>query len=133
MKIDWKQVSKCDGYRSMKAVVANEAKRNAKWNRKPNERYAKKFNWAINRAKHYAYKFLTLNNQIIHKNSLTLTMIIFLNEWEAKRDYCFLNYYQDGKFPKFHSNSLKNKRGKTGYFKMKEKPRWNTVRKKRGY
>jgi len=102
MKIDWKEVAASPGYISMKAAVANEAKRTAKWGRKPDERYAQCFNFAINRAKHYALHI----EGVIFVN-MTYALITILNDWEDKRDYSFINYYSDYNFPKFHSGNKK--------------------------
>jgi len=148
MKINWKAVSQCTGYISMKAAVAAEAKKCAKWKRKPDERYQQSFNFAINRAKHYAYH---LNKSIIE----------ILDDWEEKRTYSFINYYQDCHFSKFHSNSKKqpglrsvikgtkkcgwgskaSRRRRIvsaiNFYQMqqstKKKKRWSSDRKKRGY
>jgi len=95
MKIDWKKVAKSPAYISMKACVAEEAKRCAKWKQKPDSRYQEAFNFAMNRAKHYAH----------HLNK---TFIEVLEIWEAKRTYNFMNYYSDHNLPKFHSNRKEN-------------------------
>ena len=94
MKIDWKEVAKSPGYLSMKAAVADEAKRVAKWGRKPDERYAESFRFAISRGTHYAIK-------------RGVTLDVILNQWEEKRSYCFLNYYSNHNFPKLSRKVLK--------------------------
>lgn len=78
----------------MKAAVADEAKRTSKWGRKPDERYAQCFRWAIGRAIHYA-----------HVCGVTLNTI--LNDWEEKRTYKFISYYSNHHFPKLHNNTRK--------------------------
>ena len=65
------------------------------------------FQWVINRAKHYA-------------NFINTPIENVLNDWEEKRKYWWLNYYQDGNQPKFYSNSLK-KIGIKGRNKHREK------------
>ena len=78
----------------MKAAVADEAKRTAKWNRKPDARYMESFNFAINRAKHYS-------------NHTGKPVEDILNEWEEKRDHNFISFYSAHKLPKFNTGSLK--------------------------
>lgn len=149
MNINWKEVSQCPGYKSMKAAVADEAKRTIKFGRKPDHRYQKAFEFAINRAKHYA-----------HRKFCSLQYI--LNDWEEHRSYNFISYYSDHNFPKLHNNKLKPM-GKKGLYKLydhqffsrdpkrrreqrqrvirsiqlgkstKKKARWSMTRKKRGY
>ena len=92
MNINWKEVCQSPGYISMQAAVADEAACTAKWGRKSDERYAKAFSFAINRAKHYAYHF-GCNVQDI------------LNGWEGQRDYNFISFYSNHHLPKFHSGN----------------------------
>ena len=94
MDINWKEVAKSPGYISMKAAVADEAKRVAKWGRKPDSRYAESFRFAIGRAIHHACK-------------RGVTLDVILNEWEEKRDYNFISFYSDHHLPKIHSNTRK--------------------------
>ena len=92
MKIDWKSLAKSKGYKSLKAAYIYDL--NRKCCSRSKSKYLEHFNWAIGRAKHYAY----------HKN---ISIEAVLNEWEEQRDYWWLNFYQNGNQPKFHSNSLK--------------------------
>lgn len=48
--------------------------------------YCEKFKWVVDRAKHYA-----------EKTGLTYEQV--LEGWEKRRDYWFLNYYQDSNQP----------------------------------
>ncbi len=150
MDIDWKIVCQSPGYLSMKAAVADEAARTAKWGRKPDPRYVESFNFAINRAKHYA-------------NHFGCDLQDILNGWEGQRDYNFMSFYSNHHLPKFHSNHkhLMGIRGQLKGYKTdrfyrndpkrkqerilsllvgqqktaskKTKPRWNAERKSRGY
>lgn len=113
MKIDWKHLATTPGYRSLKAaytrdVQESEADR-VRFKRKPmreKPEFLKLFNWVICRAKHYAIK----QDRPIEE---------VLNEWEEKRDYWWLNYYQSSRQPKLHSKSLKPEgiNGMRKYFK----------------
>lgn len=145
--INWKHLATTPGYMSLKAVYIHDVQGAAR-QRNPmrqKEEFLRKFQWVINRAKHYA-----------HCTGKSIEII--LNEWEEKRDYWWLNYYQDGRQPKFHSSSMRplGIRGTRKYYKTayshdpergstrirefiakvkpkKTKPRWNAVRKKRGF
>lgn len=98
MKIDWKEVSKSEGYRSLKAAYIKDVQnsKKQKYPMRDKEEFLKHFNWVINRAKHYAVK----------KN---ISIIVVLNEWESKRKYWWLNYYKNCNQPKIHTNKLKHK------------------------
>lgn len=78
--------------------------------------FLKHFYWVIGRAQSYSI-------------GIGVSIATILNEWEAGRDYWWLNYYQPRRQPKFHSNILKFK----PYVKKqeKDKPRWTMARKKR--
>lgn len=56
--------------------------------------YCDKFKWVINRAKHYGEK-LGLDWQEV------------LNSWEAKRDYWYMNYYQEANQPRIGSDHVR--------------------------
>jgi len=92
--LDWKQISQSPGYKSMKKAVADEAKRTAKWKRKPDERYMESFNFAIARAKHYS-----------HHTGKSVEYI--LNEWEERRDYNFISFYSNHHLPKLFEEKFK--------------------------
>lgn len=145
-KIDWKYFSQTTGYKSLKAAYIEDIKRS--WRNKKEGR--KKFQWVIDRAKHHAY----------HKGVSIWTI---LNFWESKRDYWWLNYYQNMNQPKLIKNKILKPIGVKGIRKhykntswprtkqeikhevckyiqneqqqnsTKKKPRWTSVRKKRGY
>ena len=139
--IDWKHLATTTGYKSLKEAYISDVQNK----HRSKKESLRKFQWVINRAKHYAH----------HTGK---SMEAILNEWEAKRDYWWLNYYQSGRQPKFHSDSTKTMglRGMIKYCKnsyrhdharrrlriielkrtlreKKTKPRWGMRRKKRGY
>ena len=144
---DWKHLATTTGYKSLKAAYIHDVQGAAKQKHpmRRKDEFLRKFQWVINRAKHYA-----------HHTGRSIENI--LNEWEEKRDYWWLNYYQDGRQPKFHSSSEKTMglKGMRKYYKQayrhdpvrgamrmrefenrenlkKTKPRWDIRRKKRGY
>ena len=146
---DWKHLATTTGYKSLKAAYIRDVQGSAKQKRPMRDKteFLCKFQWVINRAKHYAH----------HTGK---SMEAILNEWEAKRDYWWLNYYQNGRQPKFHSDGTKTMgvNGVRKYCKkqnyspehirsavnrviygdqekerVKTKPRWDTARKKRGF
>lgn len=101
MKIDWKHVATTPGYKKLKAayihdVIETEKHRQkfGKKLRRDKKYFLGLFQWVINRAKHYAH----------HQNR---PLEDVLNEWEAKRDYCWLNYYQEEKFPRLDSGRVR--------------------------
>ena len=146
MKINWKKVSKTSGYISLKKAMTDDSQRMPKCKLQ----FYAKFQWVINRAKHYA----------AHTGK-SLQYILYT--WEKKRKYSWASYYHDCNQPKFHSNTklLLGVRGQINYYKTstfykhdprakqkrisllligkqksaskKAKPRWSTNRKKRGY
>ncbi len=152
MKINWKHLATTKGYKSLKATYI-KAVQNAVKQKRPmrdKKEYLKQFNWIINRAKHHAYTH-------------NIPIETILDIWESKRDYGWLNYYQDNRQPKFTSKCLKPTgiKGTRKYYKndkwtkndpviikkrmksfiswfcknktKKDKPRWSMERKKRGY
>ncbi len=113
MKIDWKHVSTTQGYKSLKEAYIRDIQQVQERKRKGGygnySRYVKHFNWVICRAKHYA-------------SNRGVSLDVVLDEWEAERKMSggwWLNFYQDIKQPKYHSNSLKIKgiNGIRNYFK----------------
>ena len=90
MKIDWKHLATTEGYKSLKNDVIRDIKSKRTFNSKEN--LWNRFHWIINRAKHYA-----------HETGLTIENI--LNQWEAKRNYWWVNYYQESNFQKLRSCS----------------------------
>ncbi len=146
MKIDWKQLAKSDGYKSLKQAYIKSVTTMHRHTRK--EELYRDFQKVISKAVHYAYHTGKSVEQI-------------LNQWEQERTYCWRNFYQDIRQKKFHSNYLKPL-GIKGYRKhlkkwhanskqlvkhnvmreinrinrnnsTKTKPRWTTERKLRGY
>jgi len=113
MDIDWKKVSQCPGYISLKACYINDVTKAAATiarNQHPMRKKAeflKLFNWVINRAKHYAY---VTDKPIEH----------FLNKWEKSRGHSWwLNAYGNSYQPKLNSNNLKPQgiKGLVKYYK----------------
>lgn len=102
MKIDWKHVSKTPGYISLKKAVVEAHTCGRSFTKKAG--HYKTFNWIISRAKHYAY----------HLNK---TLEEVLNEWEAKRNYSYENYYQQSKFPKLNPSPLVRPLSPKNYYK----------------
>lgn len=96
MKINWKHLSITPGYKSLKSAYIKDVQDAAKQKHPMRDKsdFLKKFNWVINRAKHYS-----------HVTGKTIDSV--LNEWEEARTCWWLNYYQDCNQPKKHSNSLK--------------------------
>lgn len=148
MKVDWKYFSKTDGYKSLKAAYMRDVKK-AGNERRPmhsKEELYKHFQWVINRCVHYAHA--------LNKKPWEV-----LDKWELKRDYWWLNSYQESRQPKIRPMSISRKpmgiRGIKKHYKsgchpdsntmvnkrisdqLKSKrtknPRWSAMRKKRGY
>lgn len=87
MNLDWKEISQSEGYRSLKAAMIQDIQCKHRSKKESN----KKFQWVISRAMHYAH----------HQNR---TIIEVLNSWESKRDYWWLNYYQDARQPRLFNS-----------------------------
>lgn len=92
----WKHLATTTGYKSLKAAYVHDLQEAAKRERplRGKAEFLRKLQWVINRAKHYAY----------HTGK---SIESILNEWEAKRSYWWLNYYQECNQPKFHSGAWK--------------------------
>ncbi len=56
--------------------------------------YCDKLKWILERVKHYSEK-------------TGLSTVEILNAWENKRDYCYMNYYQDSRQPLIDSENVK--------------------------
>lgn len=148
MNVDWKYFSQTKGYKSLKEAYMRDA-RNAGKEARPmrnKEEFYKKFQWVISRCIHYA--------QALNKQPWDV-----LDEWESKRGYWWLNYYQESNQPNIRPESISKKpmniRGikkqyKKGRFpdsntrvnkrigdhlrkQRTKKPRWSAMRKNRGY
>ena len=88
--INWKHVAKSPGYKSLKAAYIRDVKNSTESKRRSmrdKAEFLRKFQWVIARATHYAYKH-------------NVRIEVILNEWEAARNYWWLNYYQDCMQPK---------------------------------
>ncbi|MCG3743121.1 hypothetical protein EXA18_06410 [Vibrio cincinnatiensis] len=98
MNVDWKYFSQTKGYKSLKEAYMRDA-RNAGKEARPmrnKEELYKKLQWVISRCIHYA--------QALNKQPWDV-----LDEWESKRDYWWLNYYQESKQPKIRPESISKK------------------------
>ncbi|GEK52317.1 hypothetical protein [Vreelandella venusta] len=97
MHIDWKAVSRSPGYQSLKAAYMQDVQESKKHQNpmRDKEEFLTKFRWVIGRAMHYA-----------ERQGRSIEEV--LNEWEAKRDYWWLNFYQEGKQPKLSSGKPRN-------------------------
>jgi hypothetical protein len=88
MTLDWKEISQSEGYRSLKAAYTRdvqECNKSVQREHRPMRKKAEffeKFQWVVSRAIHYA-----------HHQSRSVSEV--LTEWEAKRRYWWLNYYQE--------------------------------------
>lgn len=91
MKINWKTLAATPGYRSLKAEYIRDLHRSGR----SKAELLKHFYWVIGRAQHYAS----------HRG---ISVVTILNEWEAKRDYWWLNYYQNSNQPKLPSGKPRN-------------------------
>jgi hypothetical protein len=88
MKIDWKKVSKSDGYKSLKKAYIRDVQNSAHLLRKglrgrSKEEFRRHFKRAIGLAMHFSHKW-------------QLPLETVLDHWESKRDYWWLNFYQRG-------------------------------------
>ena len=83
MKIDWKHLARTKGYQSLKAAYSYDVQNS----RRTKEELLRHFNWVMGRAKHYALQQARSIEDV-------------LNEWEANRDYWWLNFYQESNQPK---------------------------------
>lgn len=101
-----KSIEECDGYKKLSAAVENNLKE------REGIRCQKKFDWVIERAKHYAEK-------------TGLEAADILDAWENHRTYWYMNYYQDCNQPLMKGDEtvrvfetqddLKNSIGKAGF------------------
>lgn len=87
MNLDWKEISQSEGYRKLKAAMIYDIQER---HRSKAESH-KKFRWVIARAMHYAH----------HQNR---TIIEVLNDWESKRSYWWLNFYQESNQPRLFNH-----------------------------
>jgi len=111
MKINWKEVAKSKGYRSLKNAYISYVRETHHYSRKA--KLYKEFRKVINRAVHYAY----------HQNR---SIIEILDEWEDGRAYCWRNYYYlgNGKFKRLNQSSSLKPIGIIGRRKQMKKNIW---------
>ena len=131
------------GYLSLRAAYLNDVRK--KRTGRSKQELLKKFLWVLARAKHYASKQNTFVD-------------IILNQWEEKRTYWWLNFYQDSNMPKLgtgrkrmgprgirkhqdqwhdkaqgHRIRFRNLMYEQKQASKKTKSRWSMDRKERGY
>jgi hypothetical protein len=105
MKIDWKKVALSAGYISLKEAMIHDIQDASKYAQsgyrpmRNKQEFHNKFRWVISRALHYVYHTKNKNP--------TKALIKLLNEWESKRTYWWLNYYQDCNQPRLDRTSRK--------------------------
>lgn len=79
----------CEGYKKLLASVESSE---SKW---PNfHNYRAKLQWALDRAKHYS-----------EKTGVSVETI--LDAWEKRREYWFMNYYQDANQPLIKDSNVR--------------------------
>lgn len=99
-----KSLSECAGYQSLMAAVQKDCSNGencfnpngcpVKGYAKCTHRYCDKLVWAVSRANHYA-----------EKTGIPATEI--LGAWEKKRDYWYMNYYQECRQPIIKDGQVK--------------------------
>lgn len=82
-------ITECDGYKKLVAAVEHDEKKSPNFHD-----YRGKLNWVVARAEHYA-----------EKTGLAATSI--LDEWEKKRSYWYMNYYQEANQPEIKDNKVR--------------------------
>lgn len=80
----------CKGYRKLLAAVEKDESSS----HKSSHDYRAKLAWIVARAHHYAEK-------------TGLTPEAILNAWEAKRDYWYMNYYQESQQPEIKGEKVR--------------------------
>ena len=81
----------CTAYIKLHQLVVNDSRLS---NDPENDRYHKKLQWIVERAQHYA--------EISYISSAEVLTI-----WESRRDYWYMNYYQDSKQPILNSEKVR--------------------------
>lgn len=79
----------CEGYRKLLAAVERDEQQSPGFHD-----YRGKLRWVLDRARHYA-----------EKTGLTAEAI--LDAWEERRDYWYMNYYQDCNQPEIKGESVR--------------------------
>lgn len=83
----------CAGYHSLLAAIERDEQRDTRPHRRSHN-YRAKLSFAIERAKHYA-----------EKTGLSAESI--LDAWEGKRNYWYMNFYQDCNQPEIKGDSVR--------------------------
>jgi len=82
-------ITECDGYKNLLAAVEKDEQQSPGFHD-----YKGKLDWVIGRANHYAEK-------------TGLLAIDILNAWEERRDYWYMNYYQDCNQPEIKGENVR--------------------------
>jgi hypothetical protein len=99
-------IQECDGYKKLLAAVERDEEKSPGFHN-----YRKTLQWAVDRAEHYAEK-------------TGLSAADILGAWEERRNYWYMNYYQDVNQPRIESDAvrlfdtledLKSSLGKSGF------------------
>lgn len=77
-------VTECEGYQKLKTAAEHDDSRDP-WRKKSGEHW-QKLQWIVDRAEHYA-------------QATGLNAADILNAWESRRNYWYMNYYQDSNQP----------------------------------
>lgn len=77
-----------EAYKKLRAAVDRDLDKNE------GDRCEKKFQWIIERVKHYAEK-------------TDIDAAELLAKWEERRDYWYMNYYQESKMPLIEDDNVK--------------------------
>jgi len=93
MQIDWKTVSRSEGYGSLKAAYMSDLR--AKHRSRSKAELQKHFRWVIGRAMHYAVR----QGRELHH---------VLNQWERERQSWWFGWYIDHRQPKLPSGKPRN-------------------------
>ena len=82
------EIEDCKGYKSLLQAVEKDCTRDRAHD------YRAKLKWVVDRATHYAEK-------------TGLAACEILNAWEERRDYWYMNYYQDANQPEITSDRVR--------------------------
>lgn len=93
MHIDWKVVSRSEGYQTLKAAYMSDLQ--ARHRSRSKTEMQKRFRWAIGRAMHYAIR----QGRELHH---------VLNRWELERQGWWFGWYDNQRFPKLPSGKPRN-------------------------
>lgn len=83
------EITQSEGFKKLIAAVEADENKNP-----GSQNYRSKLNWVVERAKHYS-----------DKTGLEVSNIF--DAWENQRDYWYMNYYQDNKFPLIEGDNVK--------------------------